>query len=474
MPPSDSGKLFRLAIVALVKNEGRYLPEWLAYHIRLGVEHFYIFDNGSTDDSRAALERFINYGYVTRIDWPVFPGQDDAYAYAARVFGPLAEWLAFIDADEFFVLKQHDSLPALLAELDADQLLVFWKLFGHSGHRERPDGLAITSYVHCARELSTVTKAIVRSECIQYPYIHNCVTTSGHTVNDAGDPLRETWTHPREQRSEQLVRVNHYFTRSYEDYAAKIERGQADARDLKRLEPFERFDYAEEDRLAAEHGPEVEHWLRKFDALPLQPHRYGAATAIGCLSEPRNFKLYAQDAAEKVVASLPDARATLDHFRFGVVATFEDLTAAPQLTAIVGERLRDWAAETHGEIEAQLGDFEFRNGDAVASEGRFEFEAATEDPQVVAKVTGDAPLGYHWIASVLVTEADSETDVFAFGADPHGEEIYEWRRLQLRPGLSLVLVMINDTPLRLTTGRLDPGSAPGRYEVWDVALVRSR
>ena len=46
----------RAHICAIVKDEGRYIREWLAYHNAIGFEHFYIYDNESTDDTRQALE----------------------------------------------------------------------------------------------------------------------------------------------------------------------------------------------------------------------------------------------------------------------------------------------------------------------------------------------------------------------------------------------------------------------------------
>ncbi|MBR2734192.1 MAG: glycosyltransferase family 2 protein, partial [Selenomonadaceae bacterium] len=38
-----------LAIAAILKNEGHYIKEWLDYHLLAGVDHFYLYDNDSTD-----------------------------------------------------------------------------------------------------------------------------------------------------------------------------------------------------------------------------------------------------------------------------------------------------------------------------------------------------------------------------------------------------------------------------------------
>jgi len=58
----------------------------------------------------------------------------------------------FIDADEFVVLERGavPSLPGLLQQYEAHGgLVLHWRLFGHSGHIERPPGGTLASYSAC-------------------------------------------------------------------------------------------------------------------------------------------------------------------------------------------------------------------------------------------------------------------------------------------------------------------------------------
>jgi Glycosyltransferase family 92 len=480
-PPEQSRKanrLFRLAVVAIVKDEGRYLEEWLAYHILLGCEHFYLFDNGSTDSSQEVLKRFVTYGYVTRIDWPLFPGQIDAYNYAACSFGHLTEWLTFIDVDEFIVLKGNRSLPELLSRLDGDQLLVFWKTFGHSGHRQRPAGLVIRNYVRCEPQLSPVTKAIVRSDRIWIVQVHNCITTTGRTVNDIGAPLREDWMHSERDRSEGSIRINHYFTRSYEEYEEKIRRGQVDGRKQKVIQPYEDFDYEDEDTTLADRATEVENWLATFRELRPQPHRYGPLTQVGSFSTPRNFMLYSQSIVQAALDEMAPATGRMGHYLFGRIASFDDVSIAPKLASWMKERLGGWAEATNGVVEAAMSDpwlpaFEFRNGSVSNSTDGVAFQVVNDDPQIVTTVNEPSAPAYYWIAAVMAVPEETTADLFAFGVDAHGEELMQTRTIEVPSGLMLLMMEINDTPLRIRSGRLDPGSTAGRYGIWDVALFRS-
>jgi Glycosyltransferase family 92 len=477
--PPKANTLFRLAVAAIVKDEGRYLEEWLAHHILLGCEHFYLFDNGSTDDSREVLKKFINYGYVTRIDWPVFPGQIDAYNFAVRTFGHLAEWLAFIDVDEFFVLKQHRSLPEFLSTVEGDQLLAFWKTFGHSGHRQSPSGLVIKNFLRCESQLSPVTKAIVRGDRVSVAQVHNCMTTTGRTVNDLGMPLREDWMHPEPDRSEVSIRINHYFTRSYEEYEEKIRWGQVDGRTQKVLQPYEAFDYDEEDTTLADRAADVEDWLAAFRGQRAQPHRYGPSTQAGSFSTPRNFLLYSQEVVQAALDDMDPAHGEMGHYFFGRIASFDDVSVAPKLAAWMRERLATWAHVTNGEVQAALNNpslpsFEFRNGSTKSFAGGTEFQAVNGDPQIVTTIDMPSPLAYYWLAAVIAVPEETRLDLFTFGVDAHDEEIMQTRAIEVPCGLMLLMMTINDIPLRIRSGRLDPGSVAGRYEVWDVALVRSR
>ena len=50
---------YKLSVVAIMKNEGPYLREWIEYHKLVGVEKFYLYNNGSTDDTVEILSPYV-------------------------------------------------------------------------------------------------------------------------------------------------------------------------------------------------------------------------------------------------------------------------------------------------------------------------------------------------------------------------------------------------------------------------------
>jgi len=75
-PQLPSGRHALRVMCLLIKDEAQYMREWLNFHRAWGWDRFVVYDDGSTDGLRAALDRFpeeeIDYVDVKR--WPVMRG----------------------------------------------------------------------------------------------------------------------------------------------------------------------------------------------------------------------------------------------------------------------------------------------------------------------------------------------------------------------------------------------------------------
>ena len=60
-----------LAICLMVKDEEPYLAEFLAFHALMGVSHFRVYDNGSTDGTLALLARLSMHYDIAVLPWTV-------------------------------------------------------------------------------------------------------------------------------------------------------------------------------------------------------------------------------------------------------------------------------------------------------------------------------------------------------------------------------------------------------------------
>jgi glycosyltransferase involved in cell wall biosynthesis len=240
---SDPAALLRLAIGAIVKNEAPYILEWVAYHRVLGFEHFFVADNASDDGTTQLLAALHAIGVVEHFSFPGPPDrppQLPAYSQIMTRYRASADWIAFIDADEFIYPTEgaRSIQPFFSALGPAVGAVVFnWAVFGSSFRHEPSEGLVIERFTRRARtELSANLhyKTAVRSEA------YRGVGSNPHFFR-----LKEgMWTiqadgfevvdHPEKGPglSDRLVwtpfRVNHYVVKSRAEFdRKKAPRGRA-------------------------------------------------------------------------------------------------------------------------------------------------------------------------------------------------------------------------------------------------------
>src|ERR1043165_6925717 len=137
-----------LGVAAIYRWEAENLREWVAFHRVVGVERFFLYDNASEDEHLEALAPFIDDGSVTVHPWPVFPGQGSAYDHALACHGHETRWIAFLDVDEFLFSPTGRTLPDVLADFEEFSAVEVSRIdFGPSGHKTKPSGPVIESYV---------------------------------------------------------------------------------------------------------------------------------------------------------------------------------------------------------------------------------------------------------------------------------------------------------------------------------------
>ena len=218
-----------LSLCLICKDENEYLPEWLDYHILVGVDRFYIYDNRSQTSLRTTLADYIARGWVAVIDFPGSGMQLQAYDHCLQFMGPHTRWLGFIDTDEFFVPKTSVSLSELLHEYEAYAgLAVSTYFFGSCGHRERPESGQLVGYTRrteSAFSRNMLVKSIVQPERVVFPasphdffYRENswCVNEQFLRVDNQRFP-----------HFSDKIQLNHYYCRSAAEIEKKLLRGNS-------------------------------------------------------------------------------------------------------------------------------------------------------------------------------------------------------------------------------------------------------
>lgn len=222
-----------LAVCAIAKDEGPYFAEWLDWHISQGVEKFYVYDNGSTDCTRRALAPYVERGIVDLIDWPGHRMQIAAYDDCLERHRYDTRWLAFIDLDEFIVPIKDKSITHFLHRMEHFSAVeINWLIYGSSGQKEKLPGTMMQRFRrHSLPDhiLNRHVKSIIDPRRV-YCMIgcHEAARITGKAADEQGRPLKKSFRDRVPQQ--QIIRVNHYATRSLAEFAEKQARGRASGR----------------------------------------------------------------------------------------------------------------------------------------------------------------------------------------------------------------------------------------------------
>jgi len=129
-----------VAIIACLKCEERYIKEWLDWHIKIGVDHFYLCDNNDSDypiKLYDIIKDYVENGIAEIFDYnDVHPIQPYCYNDIYQKYGDLYDWYLIIDIDEFLVIpKTNDNLKKFIETFPkhVDNMSFNWRHYGDNG-----------------------------------------------------------------------------------------------------------------------------------------------------------------------------------------------------------------------------------------------------------------------------------------------------------------------------------------------------
>ena len=239
--------MYFLSVLAIFKNEAINLKVWLDHYLWQGVEHFYLIDNGSTDESRDVLKPYVECGLVTYFYTEERHKQVELYrrVFDAERIKEKTYWLAICDLDEFFY-GVHKKLATALKTKELDYyhtLYCHWHMFGSDRLIAQPTDIR-TGIIHRKPVLDSNTKYIFKPATIKHSsmiWIHGLVTPGTNVV------IQEKY-HPRIKvlGDGSTIRLNHYPIQSLEFFQkVKMTRGSANvaAHDkIRDMAYFRRYD----------------------------------------------------------------------------------------------------------------------------------------------------------------------------------------------------------------------------------------
>lgn len=188
-----------IEICAIAKDENEYLDEWVNYHLKM-FDRIVIYDNGSkikwtTDNPRVILR-----------DWTEKYGQINCYQSHCRA--TQASWTAFIDIDEYLIVDARE-LTERYKDYDAIQMR--WIKIGADGQMNKQPGNVMDRFhtpTPC-QDTEYGFKTMARPSKVNFFFNPHDVSVDKKIITDE-------------------IVINHYFTKSYEEWCLKRDKGRVD------------------------------------------------------------------------------------------------------------------------------------------------------------------------------------------------------------------------------------------------------
>lgn len=215
----------KTAICVLIKDENDYLDEWLKYHLNLGIDEIFLYEDYG---SKSHLDIVKSYGEKVHLN-PINVIYYDDFKYDEKRLSNCSviqeqlfswfpikyrdsfDWILFIDIDEFLCLKQTTLSDLLNEYKNKSHLYLQWKYYGASNHIHKPIGNVVDNF--------TSSYATSFDFYWSYKSFVNCKfythwKTPIHGVNGGIYPITEFGEHK--------AWINHYFTKSWEEWKWKL------------------------------------------------------------------------------------------------------------------------------------------------------------------------------------------------------------------------------------------------------------
>jgi len=250
--------MYFLSVAALFRNEEHSIIEWVEHYIFHGVNHIYLIDDASDDNSCKLLEPYIAKGIVTVFNakWDRYLGrQKDMYNHYILPILDSTQWMLLLDMDEYMWSPLNIDLKKTLADCwRTGQIQVDHTLFGSSSHETQPKSI-VGSFTRRSEQSPTKEpgnrKYFVQSR-FGFTSLNIHHATFKNKENEENDFLL---------LNEPFFKMNHYSCQSRDFWnTVKCSRGDGDFWRVRKPEEFDEIDVndVEDDDLLKQNQPILE------------------------------------------------------------------------------------------------------------------------------------------------------------------------------------------------------------------------
>ena len=236
-----------------IKNEHRYLEEWINYHIRLGFNKFILYEDEGSLSHESIIDKY--YGIVD-IDFYDYILEKDSLEFKditclKHVINNYTgiDWLIKLDPDEYIVLPEGETIDDLLYKVPKkiNQITLFWKLYNANGFIQEPyhgkynlmdtyiDPIETKQLATYFNSNVSINNYDIGKSLVRYKKYIKLIDTVGFADNFPH------WFYPSspEETLYPPGCINHYITKSFEEFYNRLkEKGEYNKTYYRKLGDF--------------------------------------------------------------------------------------------------------------------------------------------------------------------------------------------------------------------------------------------
>lgn len=235
--------MFYSIIHTCVKDEEFILNEWILYHLILGFEHIYIFDDNSNIPVESVISTlpciYSEKVTVKRLDidffnedlmktssyydenmYKEFESRKQLYLlnFFLRCYKDTSKWCLFCDVDEFVVLRDEQSVNHFLQKYENsyNTLYIPWLCYGSSYYINQPNGLIVDNFIRHSNQYHYQGKSFCKLSCIhRISDVHSIIDEVDYT-NLSVQPFDY-----KKSIGQLPIHINHYVITSIRKFLSR-------------------------------------------------------------------------------------------------------------------------------------------------------------------------------------------------------------------------------------------------------------
>jgi len=213
-----------IAVVAIAKNEDRYIEEWVQYYLKLGFDKIYLYENN--------WKCLINHDNLIKIPFAGEQRQMPAYNHFLQTYASKYDCAGFFDIDEVICLKKHNNIQRFLHDYDEfNGVALNWVMFTGKVNGRTVDYIdgdgAIKRFVYRETKQDVHCKFLLNlNKCgdvmIDHPHFPRNITivdTHKYPYTNVAQSVKPNI---------EIAQLNHYYYKTYPEFVDKCNNGRAD------------------------------------------------------------------------------------------------------------------------------------------------------------------------------------------------------------------------------------------------------